>query len=235
MISPSSNIVIYPHTVKNPKYQVSDFVAIAIAGQYDTAMAINPQSSAKDFRTFLAAAKADSSLAAYGTPGTGSLPHFIGMQLAGESGIAFKHVPYRGTGPAISDAVAGHVPSVLSPAGTLMPQAKAGKLRLIAVTGSERNPQIPEVPTFRELGYPQLSASAWFGFVARAGTPPAIVDRLNAVVARAMKDASVLEKLAGIDLQPHVVSPAEFAAKIRTESAQWAEIVKATGFSADSQ
>jgi tripartite-type tricarboxylate transporter receptor subunit TctC len=234
LLAASSNIVIYPHTVRKPTYEpMKDFVAIAVAGDYDTGLAVSLNPQARDFKAFIALAKSDPLMSTYATPGSGSLPHFYGLLLAQATGIDFKQIPYRGTGPAINDVTAGHVGSVISPVGTLIPIAKAGMIRLVATTGARRNRQMPDVPTFAELGYPQLAASAWFGLFAPAGTPPQVVARLNEIAVKAVQRAAVRDKLAALDLEPREVTPAAFADQVRAESERWSKIVKASGFSAD--
>lgn len=233
LIAAASNITVYPHTVKKPAYVPADFVPVAIAGEYDTGLAVKPTPQTPDFNGFMARAKTDPLAASYGTPGAGTMPHFYGMLLSQASGIAFNHVPYRGTGPAINDALAGHVGSVISPVGTLASYAQAGRLRVLATTGTKRSRQLPDVPTFRELGLPQLESSTWFGLFAPAGTPPQVVAKLNAVVAAALQKAAIRERLLALDVEPVAMGPAEFSARVQAEYQNWGKVVKASGFSAD--
>lgn len=235
LIAAASNITVYPHTVRKPSYAASDFTPVAIAGEYDTGVAVRTQPQPGDFRSFLAEAVAHPLVASYATPGAGTMPHFYGMLLAQATSVPFRHIPYRGTGPAINDVIAGHVGSVISPVGTLVPHAKAGTIRVIATTGAKRSTQLPNVPTFRELGYTQLESSTWFGLFAPAGTPPQVVARLNEIVARAMQNPAVRERLVSLDLEPVVLSPAEFGARVRSEAEHWGKVVKASGFVADGQ
>jgi tripartite-type tricarboxylate transporter receptor subunit TctC len=235
MIAAASNMTVYPHTVRKPSYELKDFVPVAIAGEYDTGLAVKLDPLAGDFKGFLAQAKANVVMASYATPGAGSMPHFYGMLLSQATGLPFKHIPYRGTGPAINDVVAGHVGSVLSPVGTLVPQAKAGNIRMVATTGTRRSRQMPDVPTFRELGYPQLEASTWFGLFVPAGTPPQVVARLNEIAVKAVQTPAVRDRLLALDVEPREMSQAEFASRVRAESEQWGKVVKASGFVADGQ
>jgi tripartite-type tricarboxylate transporter receptor subunit TctC len=235
LIAAASNITVYPHTVRKPTYEVTDFAPVAIAGEYDTGVAVGAGAQVADFKSFLARARTDPIAASYATPGAGTMPHFYGMLLTQASAVPFKHIPYRGTGPAINDAIAGHVGSVISPVGTLVPHAKAGAIRILATTGSKRSRQMPDVPTFRELGFPQLESSTWFGFFAPAGTPPQVVARLNEIVTRAMQNQAIRERLIALDVEPVVLTAAEFSARVRAESEHWAKVVKASGFVAEGQ
>lgn len=235
LIAAASNITVYPHTVRKPAYQAGDFVPVAITGEYDTGVAVRAGSEAGDFKGFLTLAKANPLMASYATPGAGTMPHFYGVLLGQATDIPFRHIPYRGTGPAINDTIAGHVGSVISPVGTLVPHLKAGTIRIVATTGTKRSRQLPNVPTFRELGLPQLESSTWFGLFAPAGTPPQLVAQINEIVARAMQTSSVRERLIALDLEPGAMPPAEFAALVRTETEHWGKVVKASGFVAEGQ
>lgn len=235
LIAAASNITIYPHTVRKSTYEARDFVPVAIAGEYDTGIAVRAAAPAADLRRYLALAKDDPVLASYATPGAGTMPHFYGMLLGQAAGVPFKHIPYRGTGPAITDAIAGHVGSVISPVGTLVPHVKSGSIRVIATTGTKRSAQLPDVPTFRELGFPQLESSTWFGLFVPAGTPPDVVARLNDIAVKAVNTPAIREKLKALDLEPLALAPAEFASRVRAEDEHWGKVVKASGFVAEGQ
>ena len=139
MIAPDSMFTVYPHTVKKPVYDtLNDFVAVAHTGSYPIGLAVGAGVPASDLRTFIAWARADASNASYGTAGAGTTLHFLGLMMEQATGIHFAHVPYRGVGPAITDVIAGQVPAVILPLGTLLQQAKAGKARILAHSGSRR-------------------------------------------------------------------------------------------------
>jgi tripartite-type tricarboxylate transporter receptor subunit TctC len=235
LIAAASNITIYPHTVRKPTYELKDFIPVAIAGEYDTGLAVSANGGPADLKSFIVQAKSNPDRATYATPGAGSMPHFYGVLLAQTTGVPFRHVPYRGTGPAINDAIAGHVGCVISPLGTLAPQAKGGKLKLLATTGRRRSRQAPDVPTFQELGFPQLESSTWFGVFVPAGTSADVVARLNATTQKAMQNPAIRDRFIALDLEPREMSQPEFAALVKTESEHWANVVKASGFVADGQ
>jgi tripartite-type tricarboxylate transporter receptor subunit TctC len=235
LLATDSNVVIYPHTVKKPPYDsIKDFVAVGFAGSYDMALGVKKDARISDFKSFLNTARADKAIAAYGSPGLGTLPHFYGVMLSELANVQLTHVPYRGVGPAVTDLVGGALPSVLLPMGTLLAQNKSGGLRIVAISGEKRSPKLPDVPTFHELGYPSLDLKGWFGIFAPAGTPPAVLASLNDAINRIALKPSVIERLAVIDIDPRQVTLPEFATIVRTDSEKWAKVIKASGFTVDS-
>jgi tripartite-type tricarboxylate transporter receptor subunit TctC len=144
-------------------------------------------------------------------------------------------VPYKGAGPAILDVVAGHIPATIQPLGTLLAQAKAGKIAILAMSGSRRSPGAPDVPTFAELGLPALTADGWFGIFAPAGTPPETTARLNGAFVRAMRAPALKERMRNLDLEVREMSPQEFAAVVRADYARWGPVIRASGFRGDGQ
>jgi tripartite-type tricarboxylate transporter receptor subunit TctC len=236
LMAAETNMVIYPHTVKRPTYDpLKDFTPVALAGNYEIGFAIRNDPRAGDFRSWVGLARTDAATAAYASPGPGSNMHFYGLTLSQAIGVPLTHVPYRGSGPAINDVISGVAGSVLTPIGTLMQHAKAGSLKIAAVSADKRNPKLPDVPTFKELGYPQLTQTGWFGLFAPAGLPPQQLTRLNEVLVGALAKPAVQQRLESLDIQAQAITPAAFAARVREEHAQWGKIVKASGFTADGQ
>lgn len=236
MIAPDSSITLYPYTVKKPLFDtLRDFVAVAHVGSYPVGLGVGAGVPAKDLREYLAWAKSNPRNATYGSGGYGSTLHFMGLMLGQASGVPLVHVAYRGVGPAIADAVGGQLPAVMQPFGTLLAQAKAGKLRILAHSGSRRSEVAPDVPTFKELGFPTLEIVGWFGMFAPAATRTEVVARYNDIVVQATRTAGVREKMRNLDLDIREMAPGEIAAMIKFEHARWGPIVKASGFSADSQ
>lgn len=236
MVVPDSQITLYPHTVSKPVYDtLKDFVAVAHLGSYPIAFAINPNIPAKDLREFLAWVKTTPKNGAYGSGGTGSTLHFLGLVVGQATGVTLTHVPYKGVGPAMTDVIGGQIPAVMLPLGTLLAQAAGGKVRILAHSGSTRSTVAPNIPTFKELGYPTVEANGWFGLFAAAGTAPETVSRYNSIVIQALRTAATQAKLRALDLEAREMTPAEIAATLKVEYDRWAPIVKASGFSADSQ
>ena len=154
--------------------------------------------------------------------------------LSGVTGAKFVGVPYRGSGPAMNDVIAGHVPMIVASVGIVAPLARAGKVRLLAVTASRRVPQLPEVPTIAEGGWPAFEATFWFGLFAPRGTPPEIVAKMNAEVQRVLADATFRERsLDPYMFQPLAGSPAEFAETIRADVQKWDRVIREANIKLD--
>jgi tripartite-type tricarboxylate transporter receptor subunit TctC len=235
LLSPDSNIVAYPHTVKKPAYDgTRDVIPIGFAGTYEMALATKADPAVPDLKAWLARAKADKNMAAFSSPGAGTLPHFFGVLLAGATGQQLLHVPYKGTGPAITDTLGANIAGVISPTATMLGFSKQGALRILATSGSKRSSRTQDIPTFREAGYPTLDFTGWFAFFVHANTPAAEVARLNGVINRVVKKPDVLQRLANIDIDTRETTTAELQALIREENERWKKVIQASGFTADS-
>lgn len=186
----------------------------------------------KNFGQLLAAARAKPGMPIYGTIGTGSLAHLAMTQMGAQAGFTGTHVPYKGGGPLIQDAVAGQVPvSIMSVALTAQ-HIKAGTLTPLAVTTAKRDPVLPDVPTVAEAGVPGFEATAWWGFLAPAKTPPAIIQRMNAELVKLMNDPQIKEKMAAQGMNIVASSPDAFARFVEEQRAKWAKVVKDFGIKA---
>jgi tripartite-type tricarboxylate transporter receptor subunit TctC len=235
MVAPDTLITLYPHTVAKPAFDtLADFLPVAHLGDYPFGLAVGAGVPASDLKEFVAWAKRARGSTNYGGGGVGTTAHFLGLMIGGSTGAAMAHVPYKGVGPALTDLVAGHLPVVILPLGTLLPQAASGKLRILAHSGGRRSSAAPDIPTFKELGYPAVEASGWFGLFAPARTPAEIVNRYNDIVIQATRSAATRERLRKLDLETREVQPAEMAAALKADYDRWGPIVKSSGFSADS-
>jgi len=234
MLAPDASVVIRPLTLKNPPFDpLADFAPVAHTGSWDLAFAVNAEVPAKNLREFAGWAKANPARSVFGSAGAGGSTHFYGLMLAQAMGVELRHVPYKGAGPAITDLVAGHISSAVQPLGTLLQQAHAGKIRILAVSGKQRSEAAPDVPTAVEQGYPSLGVEGWFGIFAPAATPPDTVGRLNAIVVQALRKPEVKERMRNLDLGIRELTPAQFAALVKADYERWGPIVKASGFSGD--
>jgi tripartite-type tricarboxylate transporter receptor subunit TctC len=236
-LSPFSCMAIYPHIYSKLSYDpVKDFVPVSIAAVMHHGLAVGPlvPASVKNVKDYLAWAKANPGLASYGSPAAGSTPHFIGALLGINHGVDLKHVPYRGSIPGVTDVVGGQIASMVTPSGDFIPNHKAGKLRLIATSGRARSPFSPEVATFAEQGFPELTTEEWFGFYAPAKTPASAVAAANAAINAAIKEKSVIDSLAVVGLIAKGSTAAEMAASQQTETERWGPLVKKIGFTAES-
>jgi tripartite-type tricarboxylate transporter receptor subunit TctC len=210
-----------------------DFTHIALFGGPPGVLVINPSLPAKDLKQFIAYAKAENGKLAYGSPGNGTQGHLIAEQLKQVAGIEMTHVPYKGASLAVADLIAGHLSVTSTTLTTAATQIKAGRARALAVSSLKRVPEFPDVPTFSELGYPELSASIWFSLSGPAGVPPEIVNRLNAEVRRVLQLPDVRERLRPEGIEPGDLDPQQFTAFVAAELKRWAPVVRASGAHAD--
>ncbi len=234
--TPASMLMIYPHIYKNLPYAYTDVTAVSLACTFDFGFCVGPAvpDSVKDIKGFLAWAKANPDKANFGSPGAGSVPHFIGVMMGREVGIEMKHVAYRGSAPAVQDLVAGQIQAVSAPIGEFTQQANAGKIRFLGVSGATRSRFAPNVPTYAEQGYKDLVFSEWFGFFAPGGTSPDVVNRANAILRTALAQKDVIDGLAVMALESKSSTPQELATLLKESYDRWGPIVKKIGFTADS-
>ena len=235
--TPASMLMIYPHVYKKLSYDAfTDVTAVSLACTFDFGFCVGPAvpDEVKDVKGFLAWAKANPDKANYGSPGAGSVPHFIGVLLGQAGGVELKHVAYRGSAPAVQDLVAGQVQAVSAPVGEFTQQANAGKIRYLAVSGAERSRFAPKVPTFAEQGYKDLVFSEWFGFFAPGGTPAPVVMRANKALRAALARQDVIDGLAVMGLEMKSSTPQELGTLLKESYDRWGPIVKKIGFTADS-
>jgi tripartite-type tricarboxylate transporter receptor subunit TctC len=188
-----------------------------------------------DVAAFSRWARANAATATFGSGGAGGTTHLYGLQIAQALDLPLRHVPYKGAAPAIADVVAGHVASTVQPLGTLLVQARAGRLAIVASSGSRRSVSAPEVPTFAEVGYPQLAADFWFGLFGPPGLSAEVAARLNGHVLQAMRHAQVRERLRALDLDVREMSAAAFASQIESDWRRWREAIRSSGFNGDSE
>jgi len=180
----------------------------------------------KTFPQMLAEARAKPGYPNYGTIGTGSLAHLAITQLGAMAGFSPTHVPYKGGGPLIQDAIAGHVPISIMSVALAAPHIKAGTLTALAVSTAQRDPVLPQVPTIAEQGVAGFDATAWWGFLAPAKVPPAILNRMHGELVKALNDPTVRERMASQGMNRVASSPQEFATFIEDQRTKWAKVVK---------
>lgn len=199
----------YPHIYSKMNYTDKDFAPVSIAAIMHHGLAVGPMvpASVKNVKDFLAWAKANPKDASYGSPGAGSTPHFLGALLGINSGVDLRHVPYRGSIPGVTDVVGGQVAAMVTPHGDFIANDKAGKLRILATSGPKRSQYVPDVPTFAEQCFPELTTEEWFGFYAPAATPKPVIAAANAAINAALKEKSVIDSLAIVGLMPPRLHP----------------------------
>jgi tripartite-type tricarboxylate transporter receptor subunit TctC len=232
LIVPTSVLAINQWVYKSLPYNPeTDFVPVINVGTSPNLLAVHPSVPAQNLAELIALAKMKP--LSFASAGNASPQHLCGELLKVAAGVDLVHVPYKGAAPAQQDVVAGQVPVICSSLAFMLPQVRAGRLRAIALAASARHPQAPEVPTAHEAGLPGFESDVWFGFVAPAGTPPAIVERLNVEIGRALHTPAVAAPLQANGLTIVADSPREFAALIAAESAKWRGIVARAGVKAD--
>jgi len=230
MVMPIGPMAVVPHVYSDITYDpIKDFTAVAIGATFQFAIAAGPESGAKNWGEFVAWVRANPSKAAYATSGAGSLPHFFGVLLSREIGVPMVHVPYKGSAAYVNDLLSGQVPAAVDAIADLTELHRAGRVHILASSGATRSTVLPDVPTFTELGL-GVQASGWFGFFAPAKTPKPIVDALNRAINKALQSPDVIQRLAGIGMDPATGTPEEFAKIVASDYARWGPIVKASGF-----
>lgn len=221
-----------PHLYSKLPYDpVKDFSAVSGLALLPLIMAVNAELPAKTVNDVVALAKKEN--LNFASSGNGGAPHMAAELFKSVTGAPITHVPYKGSGPAVADLVGGRVQIMFDAAPSLIAHIRAGKLRVLAAASAERNRLLPEAPTFAELGHPRVAVSLWYGLLAPAATPAAIVTRLNAEVAKILQSADVREKLAAQGAEPMPGTPQAFASFMREEMAKWAPVVKQAGVKLD--
>ena len=212
---------------------VKDFAPIALVATGGLGVYIHPQVPAKNMREFVALVKSQPGKLYYSSPGNGGPQHLAMELLKLESGMDIVHVPYKGAAGAITDLVGGHVQAMISALQTVAPHVQAGRLRMLAVMSRSRAPAFPDVPTLKEAGMPDLEVETWYGMLAPAGTPGAIVARVNKDVNELLKESEVRDVLAKQGLDPAGGTAEAFGERVKRELANWTRVVKAAHIKAD--
>ena len=230
LVSNISAFAIAPPLYSDLDYDpVADFAHISLASFNPSVLVVNPAFEARTLADYIAYARANPDKLAFATSGPGSSNHILGVMLAMVSDTRLVHVPYRGAGPAMQDVIAGNVPSMLDSLPSAAPHIKAGKVRALAVSGAERNPAFPEVPTMKEQGYPGLVSYSWFGLSAPAKTPALIVERLAAEMQVVLKHPDVVRRWQEIGAESSTMTPAQYGAFVKAELEKATAAVKVSG------
>jgi tripartite-type tricarboxylate transporter receptor subunit TctC len=232
-----SMLGIYPHTYKKLPYDpVADFQPVSQAVRFDFGFAVGPMvpASVKTLAEFIAWCKANPKDANFGSPAAGSVPHFVAELFGRAAGVDLKHVPYRGTQPAIVDLIGGQVAGVSGPVGEFLQHLPGGKVRLLATSGAARNRFAPAVPTYAEQGFKDIVFDEWFGFFMPAKVPADALARASTALRTALSAPDVVDALGMMGLEARPSTPAELAALLKKDSERWAPLIKTIGFTAES-
>ena len=235
-LAPVSAMAVYPHIYPKLSYKPEDVTPVSIGAIMHHGLAVGPAVPAevKTLADFLKWAKANPDKAMYGSPGAGTMPHLLGALLGIRANVELKHVPYRGTVPSITDLVGGQIAAAMNPSGDYLQYMKTGRVRVLATSGKKRSPYLPDVPTFTELGFPDVTSEEWFGFYAPAKTPAATLASANAAITVALKDKAVIDSIGVVGLVAHGSTPQEMLADQKAEFERWGPLVKQIGFTSES-
>ena len=233
LLASQTNAISATLYTKLPFDPVEDFVPITLIGREPGVLVVNPAFPPKTFQEFVAYVKARPGQVDYASSGNGSGQHLFMALLASQTGMQLTHVPYKGSGQATTDLLGGQIMVSIPGSAGMVGHIRAGKLRPLAVTGSTRSPQLPDVPTVMESGVPGYEAYVWMGLLAPKGTPAAIVEKIQRDVAAALQTNEVRGYMATAGIEIVGSTPAEFGAFFRAEREQWAKVVRETGAKAD--
>jgi tripartite-type tricarboxylate transporter receptor subunit TctC len=225
--APGSTMMIAPHIVKRADFDpVKVLTPAAATGSVSLYVMVKLDLPPKSYQEFVAYAKANPGKLNYGTPGNGTSPHIAVEVYNREAGVKLNHVPYKGAGPALKDLLGGIIDLTFDP-GIGLGQAKAGKLRLIAIAGPQRHPDFPDVPTLEENGIKGVDGGPYFGYYAPNGTPLEALDRLNGEVQKVMKEPAIADRFRAlaVNVAP-AMTPEQFAAYVRTEYARYGKLLR---------
>lgn len=224
-----------PHTINvstyaRPTYDaVKDFAPIMLVGSAPQIMVAHPSFAANSLKDLLAMPRAQTEKIAMGTSGTGSSPHMTYELLRLRTGLVLNHVPYKGGGPATADAVAGQIPIAFNAAPVSMPFLRSNRLKGLGITSAKRHPLVPNIPTFEEAGVANFTIAHWYGVLAPAATPPAVIRTLHAEIQKALLSQEVKERFAALAIDIAGFGPDEFGKIIAADVIRWREVVSKAG------
>lgn len=234
LVVPQGNLTINPTLMPKLPYSVfGDFVPVASMGRTANVIAVNPQVPAKSVQELVALSKAKPNSISYASPGVGSSLHLAGELFKDKSGADIMHVAYKGSTQGVTDVLGGTIPMIVANLPTVLPHVQSGKLRALAVTTARRSTSMPDVPTMEEAGIKGYEVSPWFAAFVPAGTPPAIVKKLNQTFVAAMKQPDVIERFQAIGAEVVGSTPEEAARHLQTESQRWTRLINERGIHMD--
>ncbi len=230
VLAPHGATTLFPHIYKNLRYDpTKDFTPLSRVTQSDYCIAVSAASPARDAASLRQWAKSQGNRLAYGSPGAGTVLHFLGLQIGSRLGIELAHVPYRGAAPALTDLVGGTLQAVVTPLADPLEMHRADKVRILATTGAERTRLVEGIPTMKESGA-DIDVTGWNGLYGPAGLSAATVERLHKAVQQALQSPALQQRLLAIGTTAAPLGGAELAALLRSESTEWGNAVRASGF-----
>ena len=234
MICPIVVPILAPMTFSKLNYNpATDLAPVIQVSTLGFAMAVNGTHPAKNVQELMAWFRANPAQGNFGTPGPGSLPHFFGVMLSRAAGVDLVHVPFNGGGPAIQALAGGQTSCTFDTVVDLLPQHRAGRIRILATAGAQRSPLLPEVPTFVEQGLRDVQGTSWFAIYATGRTPDATIRMLNTAINKALADPLLRERFSGMGMEATGGSVEDLVAISKRDTDLWAPVVKASGFRGD--
>ena len=225
--------VISPHLTKTRTWEQGDFQPVANVLSAPQIIVVRSELPVKTLAELVAYAKANPGKLNYASSGNGSLQHVTGAMLEQQAGIKMVHVPYKGTGPALQDLLGGQVDLTFGTAPPFMPHVQSGKLRVLAVTGTQRLPSLPDAPTTAEAGYAGVNATSWFAVFAPAATPRPVIDKLTADLKKVVENPAFKQKAQEQGATADYMNPQQLGAMVKTDWANWAQVVKSSKIEAE--
>ncbi len=233
IVLPSGPMVLFPNVYKKLGYGPGrDFPPVSQIARFQFGVVAGPATSAKTLAEMIALAKAKPGVSSYGTPGAGTLPHFMGVLMEQSSGITLNHVPFQGGAPANNALLGGHIDYKFDVVSETAELHRSGKVRIIGVTGGQRDPQVPEVPTLKEAGV-NMEATAWFAMYGPAGLKGEALTRLERAMMKMVRDPAMQARLRALGYDPIGSSSADLASAQKADLARWEKPIKATGVQLD--
>lgn len=233
IVLPSGPMVLFPHVYKKLDYDpVRDFTPVSQIARFQFGVVAGPASGVKTVGEMIAKARTQPGASSYGTPGAGTLPHFMGVLMEQSTGVALNHVPFQGGAPANNALLGGHIDYKFDVVSETAELHRNGKVRILAVTGAQRDSQVPEVPTLKEAGV-NMEATAWFAMYGPAGLSGEALGRLEKAMMNMVRDPVMKDRLLKLGYEPIGSGSAELAAAQRSDLARWEKPIKATGVQLD--
>ncbi len=234
MMSSAASHGIGPVLYKDVPYDpLSDFTHIHLVGTFPSVLAVNGGSTTTTVQQLIELARSRPGEVTYGSGGNGTMNHLVGQLLALSAKVQLTHIPYRGSAPAMNDLMGGQIMALMESLPTAIGYFSSGRMRPLAVSEAERSPTLPDVPTFKESGFPDVVATNWFGFSAAAGIPPEVAKRWETEIATALQSAQVKEAFAKIGVRPGTLGATGYTDLIKSELVRWKEVIRAGNIRAD--
>ncbi len=234
MISSAASHGIGPVLYRDVPYDpLADFTHIHLVGTFPSVLAVNATSPVMSVKELVDMARAKPGEINYGSGGNGTMNHLVGQLLVRETGVQFTHIPYRGSAPAMNDLLGGQITALMESLPTAIGYFTSKRMRPLAVSEAERAPTLPETPTFREAGFPEVVATNWFGFSLPAGIPPELAKRWEGEIAGALQSAEIKGHFDRIGIRPGTLGSEAYTALIKSELARWREVIRAGNIRVD--